>query len=181
MYPGMLNDQTEFFKLDEKLLYICNGVVDAFENLPSLKLQMIEEEINADKMAKNELERLFPNQKSKQIEKFASCRFGGLDHTGDLINGKFQESEYVKCPLRGNCKSEGILCKSFSINGQILSNTEIEIWKESATNKTNEVIAEDLNLCLGTFHKIKQAFYDKLGNIQTKQETTALGFFHGIF
>ncbi|MBX9886650.1 MAG: LuxR C-terminal-related transcriptional regulator [Flavobacteriaceae bacterium] len=87
-----------------------------------------------------------------------------------------QDGEYWECPNHGNCKSEGILCKLPTYNEQRLDKQEVKLLQLMASNMTNEVIADELAMPLGSFHKLKKNVYDKLG-IQTKQEGTMVSFF----
>ena len=48
------------------------------------------------------------------------------------------------------------------INGIEVSELEINLLKELATDKKNEAIASDLNLPLGTFNVTKTSLYRKL-------------------
>jgi DNA-binding NarL/FixJ family response regulator len=65
------------------------------------------------------------------------------------------------------------------INGQRITKEEIKLLQLSSTDMTNEVIAEEMNLCLGTFHKLKKHVYAWLG-IQTKQEGVPISYFHNF-
>ena len=105
-----------------------------------------------------------------QQNQFLKCRYGGLDFSADIKDNHFQEGDYWDCPKRATCAFNGIICKAPTYNGQKLSPIDIKLMKLLSTNATNEVIADALNLALGTFHKLKKALYVKLNNIQTKQE-----------
>lgn len=166
--PGMVNNSVEFFIAEGQLRFIHAGNVNAITDLPFSVIQILNETIDKDKQVKSELKKWHPNSKYKRLEQFISCRFGGLDHTPDISNGKVQDGEYWDCPLRGNCKSEGILCKLPTHDGKRLTNKEVKIMQLSATDKTNEVIAEELGIAFGTFHKIKKQLHAKFG--QTKQQ-----------
>src|SRR5690606_7045028 len=109
----------------------------------------------------------------KQIEQFVKCRFGGLDYEADMTSDYIQEGEYIECPIRGMCKSEGILCKAVTFNGKPLDNTEIKLAKLLTTNYTNDLIADTLEMAMGTLHLAKKNLYKKL-DVQTKQELTLI-------
>lgn len=49
----------------------------------------------------------------------------------------------------------------------------------SSTEKTNEVIAEDMEMTMGTFHKQKKQLHDFFG-VQTKQGLTMIATFLNI-
>ncbi|HBK83836.1 MAG TPA: hypothetical protein DDZ41_09635, partial [Flavobacterium sp.] len=152
---------------------IQNGKIKTFSELSFATIQMLKEEINNDKNVKLALHDFHPISEIKRIEQFAICRFGGLDFTGDIKNGHLQDGEYWPCANHGKCPHEGVLCKLPLVNGQRLTKQEIDLIKLSSTDKTNDVIAEDLSIPLGTFHQIKHKLYDKF-MVQTKQELTLM-------
>lgn len=171
-YPGMACDAIEIFiDNDDKLKAIENGQVKNFTDLSFFAVGVLREYIQKDDLVRAALLDFHPNSEIKRLEQFARCRFGGLDFEGDIVSGNLQDGEYWPCPFHGNCKYEGILCKLPKVNGQRLSQKEIKILKLTQTDVTNDVMADILNMCLGTFHMIKKELYKKLG-IQTKQEAT---------
>lgn len=176
LYPGMVCSSTEFFVSENQVKIIQNAKVLPFCEISSATMQILDEAINQDINVKLELFDMHPTSKMKRIEQFAKCRFGGLDFQGDIKEGILQDGEYWECPNRGTCKSEGILCKLPSYNGKRLEKQEVELLQLTSTNKTNEVIAEELHLPMGSFHKAKKFLYDKL-EIQTKQEGVMISFF----
>jgi hypothetical protein len=61
-----------------------------------------------------------------------------------------------------------------------MSTEEIKLMQLSSTELTNDVIAEEMNMPLGTFHKAKAQLHQILG-IQTKQGITKIcSFFNFI-
>lgn len=176
IYPGMACSATEFFTDGNEIRIIQNAKVLPFCEISSATMQILDEAINQDKKVKLELFDMHPTSKMKRIEQFAKCRFGGLDFQGDIKDGVLQDGEYWDCPNRGKCKSEGILCKLPNYNGIRLEKKEIQLLQLMSSNKTNDVIAEEMDMPMGSLHKLKKIVYDKLG-IQTKQEGTMVSFF----
>ncbi len=174
-YAGISCAGTEFFIYQDGLKIIQKGKVLPFCEISLDTLALIDQEIKNDPAAYLELIDMYADSKIKRTEQFIKCRFGGLDFTADIKDGKLQDGEYWDCPMHGNCKSEGILCKLPTHNGKRLDKVEIKLLQQMATNKTNDVIAEDLGVALGTFHKIKKNLYEKIG-IQTKQEGVIISF-----
>lgn len=84
----------------------------------------------------------------KIVSRFVRCNFGEFDmHTTDIdADGMFRFEE-VKCPLRGECIYEGIICKP-SLNTK-LSDREIEVLALIAKGYESENIAEEL--CISRF------------------------------
>ena len=175
-HPGMGCPNTEFYVSESETLIIENNRITPFAEISEENKRILQYEINSDHLVLNALFEMHPNSEMKRLEQFTRCRLGGLDYQADIIDGKLQDGEYWECPERGNCKSEGILCRLPTYNGKRLEMNEIKLLQLTATNKTNEVIAEDLNLPLGSFHKFKKSVYKKL-KIQTKQEGVVISFF----
>lgn len=179
LLPGLTDDSVEFFTHQNQLKVIKSGQVLSFTDLPFATIQVLKEEINKSIETKVALHDFHPTSEMKRIEQFAICRFGGIDMQGDIVNGELQDGEFWACPNHGNCPHEGVLCKLPFINGSRLNKQDVQLMKLSATEKTNEVIAEELSLPLGSFHFAKKFLYKKLG-IQTKQELAVLAMNHNI-
>jgi DNA-binding CsgD family transcriptional regulator len=161
--------------VNDEVKFLNNGKILPFCDLSNDTIAVLEQAINDDLSVKLELLDHYPNSKLKRIEMFAKCRFGGLDFKADIFEGKMQEGEYWACPNRGNCPSEGILCKMPLVNGQRLTKQEVEMIQMLCTDATNEYIAYELELPMGSFHKFKQNLYQKL-QVQTKQEIVRIAF-----
>ena len=171
----MGDSSIEFFILEKETKIIHLGKVLPFSDIPFATIKMLDAAIHADININLELHDMHPSSKLKRIEQFARCRFGGLDFVGDIIDGKLQEGEYHDCPQRSTCKSDGILCKLPSHNGQKLSYQDIRLMQLLSTALTNDIIAEEMKLPWGSFHKAHRLLYDKLG-VQTKQEVTKIAY-----
>ena len=171
--PGMLTDEMEFFLQGNSLKAMTSGKVIDFTEVSFGYMQILKDEIEADPEVKMELLDLHPNSEFKRLETFVKCRFGGLDYEADLSHEGIQKGEYWPCAIRGNCSSEGILCKAVSFNGEKLDTQDITLVQKLSTNSTNEVIAGEMHLPLGSFHLAKKKLYQKLG-VQTKQESTII-------
>jgi hypothetical protein len=174
-FPGMGDSAIEFFISDKETKVIQHGKVLPFSEIPLATLKVLDKAIHEDINIALELHDMHPHSNLKRIEQFARCRFGGLDFVGDIVDGKLQEGEYHDCPKRVSCKSNGILCKLPSYNGQTLSSQDVQLMQLLSTPKTNDVIADEMHLPMGSFHKAHRQLYDKLG-IQTKQENTRICF-----
>lgn len=175
-YPGMTCSSTEFFSYGQELKVIQNGAIKNFNEISFCTIQILKEAMSASDDISSALMEMHPNSEMKRIEQFARCRFGGLDFDPDIKDGVLQDGEFWACPFHGNCKHEGILCKLPVVNGHRLSKIDVLLMQKSSTEKTNEVIAEELDLPFGTFHKAKKHLYEKL-SIQTKQELVKIAIF----
>lgn len=94
------------------------------------------------------------------VKRFCKCNFGELDTLRkDLNNGAFN-FERVKCPLRGECKLEGIVC-SPKINSHI-SEAEDRVMELVFKGLSNEEIADKLYISINTVKSHIRAVYAKL-------------------
>jgi DNA-binding CsgD family transcriptional regulator len=173
LYPGMYCSGIEFFIVEDEVKMIANGKVSNFTELSFPVIQLLRETIEKDSVLKMALMDWHPNSEYKRLEQFAKCRFGGLDFEADIKENVLQSGEYWDCPLRATCPSNGLVCKAPKYNNQDLTPVDIALMKMTSTSATNEVIAEELHLHFGTFHKLKKALYDKL-KVQTKQEVALI-------
>ena len=174
--PGLLDTSIEFFNHEGDLKYISNGIVKSFNDATLPVIMLLKEALEKEPAANLILMDWFPESEFNRLKKFASCRFGGVDYTPDLIENKLQDGEYWECPNHGSCIGEGVVCQSPKYNGQELTRQDIKLIKLSTTEKTNEAIADEMGMPMGTFHKQKNLLYKKLGSIQTKQCITKVAF-----
>jgi hypothetical protein len=174
LYAGMNCSGIEIFAVESEMKFIADKQIQSIINLPYGIRQLTQEEIEKDATVKEALIKMHPNSVFDQQNQFLQCRYGGLDFSADIKGNKFQEGDYWDCPNRATCPFNGVICKQPTYKGQKLSSIDILLMKQLSTNATNEVIADKLNLALGSFHKLKKALYKKLGNIQTKQENALI-------
>lgn len=173
VYPGMLCSGIEFFAVESEMKFIADGAINSLRNLPSAIATIVDEAIETDLEVEAALKEWHPASKFERRQQFLACRFGGLDFTADIEHNKLKDGDYFDCPLRETCKFNGVLCKAPKYNGKALTAIEIKLMKLTSTTQTNETIAINLSLALGSFHKLKQALYEKLG-VQTKQEVALI-------
>lgn len=79
------------------------------------------------------------------VHRFIRCNFGEYDqYNHDIdINGNFIFEE-VKCPLRGECPLEGVVCKPELDNN--LSEREMEVFRLIVQNMRSDEIAAELSI-----------------------------------
>lgn len=174
-HPGLLGPDVEIFNdADSGLKFLSNGQVKPFSQAPFALISILLEQLEREPEAKKILQDWHPDSPMKQIHQFAGCRFGGLDYEADIKDNQLQDGEYHPCPQRGGCSAEGILCKLPTINGNRLSMPMVNLMRLLSGTDTNEVIAEKMNLPLGSYHLLKKTLYALLGNVQTKQEVALI-------
>ena len=174
LYPGMNDSSIEFFSVEGEVKVISNRKIKDFTETPFAIIQLLKEEIEADKKLKMALLDWHPNSEFARIEQFAKCRFGGLDFKPDIQHNNLQEGEYWNCPIRNNCPNNGVVCNHPKYNDIPLTSDDIKLMQLLSTNLTNEHIAFQMQKAFGSYHKLKQSLYEKLGGIQTKQEVALI-------
>lgn len=107
------------------------------------------------------------------IRRFAKCNFSVLDDKNDIQADQSFRLEHVGCPLRGECKHEGIICKpKFNTT---LSNREIEIVKLICRHFTDQQISEMLFL---SYHTVCNHRRNILRKINGHDKTAIVEFAH---
>ena len=178
IYPGMVDHTTvEFFVVENEEKIIQGGIVQDFSMASYGVIQILREFIKADPIIEVELKVMHPNSELKRIRQLVRCRFGGLDMSPDIKDGVLQDGDYWPCPLRGSCRSEGILCRQPQYKGKEITAEQVKLMKLISSNMTNETIAEVINKPMGSFHVMKRDLYKTLGGIQTKQEVALIAVF----
>lgn len=102
------------------------------------------------------------------VRRFCKCNFGKLDTTKIDVesSGKFN-FEKIDCPLRGECKCEGVVC--FPVFNTRISDAELRVMKLVYDGESKEAIAERLYLSPHTVKNHIKSVYCKLG-IHEKSE-----------
>lgn len=103
-----------------------------------------------------------PYYKWLMATRFIRCNFGALDTTdADISDDDTFRFEKVKCPLRGECPLENVVCMP-KFNSK-LSEAENRVMRRYYTNPRIEDIAENLYLSGHTVKNHIKAAYTKLG------------------
>lgn len=97
----------------------------------------------------------------KIVHRFIRCNLGEYDqHKYDIDrNGLFQFEE-VRCPLRGECRYECVICKP-KLN-TVLTTRELEVSKLIADGLQAGDIAEELSLSVATINRHRENIKAKL-------------------
>lgn len=101
------------------------------------------------------------------VSRFVRCNFGDLDDIPDISQSMRCNFEYVPCPLRGECRLDGIVCHP-EFNHQ-LSPAELQVMRLVYDGLTEEVIGERLKLSPHTIHTHVRNAYARL-DIHSKAE-----------
>ena len=102
------------------------------------------------------------------VRRFCKCNFGKLDTTKpDVVDTGWFNFEKIDCPMRGECKWEGVICMpKFNT---ILSDAELRVMRLVYDGLNNESIAEQLFISPHTVKNHIKSVYLKLG-IHEKSE-----------
>lgn len=161
--PGIAKNTAEFFVHQGKLKVMYQGNTISVKQLPSNILASIARKLETDAEAKKQLNNLNVVGFLPRLEKYLSCRYGGFDQVADLVNGTLQEADYTPCPMRGNCISEGKLCKPVKgINGS-LTPRELQVLKLAAVGKQEKEIADALHCAPRTVTNHMASLFKKTG------------------
>ena len=114
----------------------------------------------------------------KMAMRFLKCNFGQLDSTTFDIDGDTFNFERVDCPLRLECKYDGIICSPLYKTS--LSAQEMRIGRLWYEGLTKEEIAGMMFLSVDTVNNHIRNIYQKL-NIHDKAEFTKYSDKNNIF
>ena len=113
------------------------------------------------------------------VRRFCKCNFGKLDSTKhDIDCGGSFHFEKVECPLRGECKHEGVIC-SPKFNSK-LSEQELRVMKLIYNGASKDDVAEQLYISPFTVKNHIKSVYLKLG-IHEKSEFIQYANNHNLF
>ncbi len=102
------------------------------------------------------------------VRRFCKCNFGKLDTTKiDVEHSGRLNFEKVDCPLRGECKWEGVICSP--VFNTKLSDAELRVMRLVYNGMSKEDIAAQLYLSPHTVKNHIKSVYCKLG-IHEKSE-----------
>lgn len=111
--------------------------------------------------------------------RFLKCNFGTLDTTDqDVDDNRIFHFERVACPLRGECRLEGVICMP-KFNSK-LSDAELRVMKLYFEDRDFVSIADRLYLSVHTVKNHIKAAYAKMG-VHTRGEFITYASRHNIF
>lgn len=94
------------------------------------------------------------------VRGYIKCNFIPLDNVLDIDeNGNFN-TEFILCPLTGECPDCGYICNS--PDDTILTEREIEVLRNIAIGYTNSEIADIMYISVNTVHNHRNSILKKL-------------------
>lgn len=102
-----------------------------------------------------------PYYKFLRVRRFLRCNFGDLDTKDHDDNYGVFNFEKIQCPLRGECKFDGIIClPKFDSK---LSEAELRVMRLYYKNESIDRIADNLYLSGNTVRNHIKSSFRKLG------------------
>lgn len=109
--PGLICKNGELFEKDGEIFAVIGGSCLPYEQFPQILLLTIDASITPDDHAA--LDKIKITDPDERRKKWLKCNVGAFDHNPDYVFGdQYLQREYVECPLRGECKVEGKLCRT---------------------------------------------------------------------
>ena len=114
----------------------------------------------------------------KMARRFVRCNFGQLDSTSFDIEGEKMNFERMDCPLRLECKYDGVICSP--IFKTTLSSQEMKVGKLWFEGLSKDEIGGILFLSPETVNNHIRYIYHKL-SIHGRPEFVRYSIEHGLF
>ena len=107
----------------------------------------------------------------RMVKRFLRCNCGEYDQSNYDIDchGKFHFEE-VKCPLRGECRDESIICKPEMDTK--LTDREMDVFRLIVDNMQMDEIANELSISIPTVNRHRENIKAKLGLRSVKEMIT---------
>lgn len=93
------------------------------------------------------------------VRRFIKCNFGLYDNVIDIDENWNFRFEFVGCPLRGECKSDKIICAP-KFNSK-LSDRQLEVMRLLYEGKSDSEIADRLFISLNTVNNHRKTVLEK--------------------
>lgn len=145
--PARVFTESERDIVEDMLAFIRDRYTEAYTKLMDL-------------YSKSERNRLY--FEFRIVHRFVRCNFGEYDQYNYDINsaGDF-DFEEVKCPLRGECAYEGVVCKP-KLN-TTLTERELMVFRCIASGMQAEDISQELFISIPTVNRHRENIKAKIG------------------
>lgn len=160
----------EFYTFENEVYYkMSNGITERLTehstDIISSTIDMVEKFYPRAYLALcREYERCKPNLthfRYRVVLRFCKCNFGVIDNIPDIDACGRINFESVPCPLRGECRNEGVICRP-EFNHRI-SDAEMRVLRLLYEGYSREDIAEYLYLSLHTVNNHIRNAYTRIG------------------
>ena len=176
---GLVDENTEVFSHNGEPMALHNGQAKKLFELPLTILRILNEDLKNNESAETALTLAGYTNEAERLKKYCVCRFGSIDASPDIVNGKLGKSEHYDCGFRGSCAMEGIVCGELFVNGHVLTPFEVRMIKSLSTEELLPVVAETLQVSMTTFEIRKKLLFEKL-KVQTRSGMVSAAYKLGI-
>ena len=159
---GLMNSEIEFFTHGTEVYQLSNGKVTVFSEIDNTTKEIIRQDLEKRPQAVSALLDLQIQDTEAQLKQYTRCMCGGFQGHPDIVDGKLIHTEYWDCGIRGNCKYEGKLCASITINNTRITEREIELGKLICTGLPDKIIAGMMNISENTINPMKRNICEKI-------------------
>lgn len=160
---GLTDKNTEVYAVQGKALCTHQGEVFPFHRFPKEIKKKLWEDFNRNEPAQKAIiEDWQIVDPEEALEKYITCRFGGIDFFPDLANGELTP-DYHHCPVRSSCPHDGVICSKLQGPHGEISLRELEVLIHIALGRMEKEIADILNIEMVTVKKHRKALFDKTG------------------
>ena len=158
----------EFYSYNGEIWYNKGGVMSRLDE----GSELVDEIINSIQSLYPEAYKALTSEYSKSVinpqyckflcaKRFCKCNFSLLDSTYIDISDGCMKFEKVQCPLRGECKYEGIICQPKISTA--LSEAELRVMEQVYHGKNVSEISTLLYISPNTVKNHIKSVYAKLG------------------
>lgn len=155
----------------EKSTDLMKSILDYIEEFYPDAVKALKKEYRKSEMN-------IPYFRFRIVNRFLRCNFGNFDNEEDVDARGMFHFEKVQCPLRGECKWDGIICQP-TFNST-LSQAELRVMECIYNGFSNEETADNLILSINTVKNHIKNVYRKLG-IHEKAEFIRYANDHKLF
>lgn len=153
--------RTELFGCRESknVFAISNGNTIPFEEISNFKKNQILQRLNQDLKASEDLKALSNDDAIKQ---YSFCVFGAIDSNADFCDsGELKESDNFLCS--NNCRCLKWNSKNITINGNKLTQKQIQIIQLLSSDMADKQIADSLGITQSTLDSHKTKIFELAG------------------
>jgi DNA-binding CsgD family transcriptional regulator len=174
LLAGLMDNETvEFFNHGFERYAVNAGRVIPFRELDAERIAAIAQDMEKHPEAIEALNQLGITDTLDRLEKYTSCRYGGLDTRADMVGLNMGEPEYWPCPQRGNCPHEFKLCAPVSGKAGDFTQRELDVMKLMVAGLMDKEIAVALGIEYNTAIKHTSNIREKLGPGSTAKDIIA--------
>jgi DNA-binding CsgD family transcriptional regulator len=140
---------------------LCVTDTDIVDRLLEMMMEFYPEAYKAASEAYQASAKNIPYYRFLMARRFLKCNWGGYDNVLDIDHLGRMNFEYVSCPMRGECKHDGIICNpKFNTT---LSAREMEVMQMCSEGRTDDDISTTLFISLNTVANHRKHSFRKLG------------------